>query len=75
LDKLTENLGDVNEEQGEIFHQDIKVMERRGQGHWSDTMMADYCWMLQREIQYLYKRKSTKQSFFSNKQRYSSNMK
>ena len=27
LDWLSENLGDVSEEQGERFHQDIKVME------------------------------------------------
>jgi len=75
LDKFPENLGDVSEEQGERFHQDIKEMERRYQGRWSVTMMADYCWMLQRETHYVYKRKSTKRSFFSKRQRYSSNTK
>lgn len=75
LDKFPENLGDVSEEQGERFHQDIKEMERRYQGRWSVTMMADYCWMLQRETHYVYKRKSTKRNFFSKRQRYSSNTK
>ncbi|GBM51334.1 hypothetical protein AVEN_175775-1 [Araneus ventricosus] len=32
LDYFPENLGAVSEEQGEIFHQDIKEMERRYQG-------------------------------------------
>lgn len=39
LDKFPENLGDVSEEQGERFHQDIKQIGRR----WNVTMMADYC--------------------------------
>ena len=32
LDYFLENLGDVSEEQGERFHQDIKMMEERYQG-------------------------------------------
>ena len=32
LDKFPENLGDVSEEQGESFHQYIKVMGERYQG-------------------------------------------
>ncbi|GBO98442.1 hypothetical protein EVAR_71737_1 [Eumeta japonica] len=32
LDYFLENLGDVSEEQGERFHQDTKVMEKRYQG-------------------------------------------
>ena len=34
LDRFPENLGDFLEEQGERFHQDIKVMEERYQGRW-----------------------------------------
>ena len=49
LDYFPENLGDLSEEQGERFHQDIKVMEERYQGRWDIHMMADYCWTLQRE--------------------------
>ncbi|GFX82409.1 uncharacterized protein TNCV_2870901 [Trichonephila clavipes] len=50
LDYFPENLGAVNEEQGERFHQDIKEMERRYQGRWNVNMMADYCWMLKRDF-------------------------
>ncbi|CAI9593149.1 unnamed protein product, partial [Staurois parvus] len=50
LDYFPENVGAASEEQGERFHQDIKEMERRYQGKWSITMMADYCWRLQRDI-------------------------
>ena len=47
LDRFPENLGELSEEQGERFHQDIKVMEERYQGRWDTHMMADYCWNLQ----------------------------
>jgi hypothetical protein len=43
LDGFPENLGDLSEEQGERFHQDIRTMEERYQGHWNAHMMADYC--------------------------------
>ena len=49
LDSFPENLGDVSEEQGERFHQDIKTMEERYQGRWDSHMMADYCWSLMRD--------------------------
>lgn len=49
LDRFPENLGDVSEEQGERFHQDISIMEERYQGRWDTHMMADYCWNLQRD--------------------------
>jgi hypothetical protein len=42
LDRFPENLGDLNEEQGERFHQDIKTMEARYQGRWEAHVMADY---------------------------------
>ena len=48
LDKFPDNLGDVSEEQGERFHQDIKVMEDRYQGRLDSHMMSDYCWSLMR---------------------------
>ncbi|GBN50343.1 hypothetical protein AVEN_45574-1 [Araneus ventricosus] len=40
LDYFPESLGAVSEEQGEIFHQDIKEMERRYQGKWNVSMIA-----------------------------------
>ena len=48
LDKFPDNSGNVCEEQGERFHQDIKVMEDRYQGRWDSHMMSDYCWSLMR---------------------------
>ena len=49
MDFFPENLGDVSEEQGERFHQDIKDMEKRYQRRWNRNMMADYCYMLKPE--------------------------
>lgn len=46
LDRFPENLGDLSEEQGERFHQDIRTMEERYQGYWNVNMMADYCWSI-----------------------------
>ncbi|GBN92573.1 hypothetical protein AVEN_173202-1 [Araneus ventricosus] len=64
LDYFPENLGAVREEQGEIFHQDIKEMERLYQGKWNVSMIAEYCWMLQRDNPCkVHKRKSDKRSF------------
>ena len=66
LNRFPENLGDLSEEQGERFHQDIKVMEERYQGRWDNHMMADYCLNLQRDCQhFLHSRKSGKRSFIS----------
>ena len=49
LANFAENLGEVNDEQGEQFHQDLKVMEERHQGRWDANMMADYCWRIKRD--------------------------
>jgi len=74
LDKFPENLGDFSEEQGERFHQDLKVMETRYQGRWDINMMADFCWTLQRESSENLKRKRTSlhRSFEEKRTRYSS---
>ncbi|GBM82223.1 hypothetical protein AVEN_93098-1 [Araneus ventricosus] len=64
LNYFPENLGAVSEEQGERFHQDIKEIERRHQGKWNVSMIADYCWMLQRDNPWkVHKRKSDKRTF------------
>lgn len=64
LNFFPENLGSVSEEQGERFHQDIKEMEKRYQGHWDVNMMGDYCWSLHRETQDTsHKRKSHSRTF------------
>ena len=44
-----ENLRAISEEQGQRFHQDIKIMEKRYQGRWNVSMIADYCWCLMRD--------------------------
>ncbi|GBM84297.1 hypothetical protein AVEN_1902-1 [Araneus ventricosus] len=64
VDYFPENLGAVSEDQGERFHQDIKEMDRRYQGKWNVSMIADYCWMLQRDNPCeVHKRKSDKRTF------------
>ena len=42
VDSFPQNLGSVSDEQGERFHQDIKVMECRCQVRCNIYMMADY---------------------------------
>ncbi|KRZ79249.1 hypothetical protein T10_10457, partial [Trichinella papuae] len=71
LDFFPQNLGDVSEEQGERFHQDIKQMEQRYQGRWNVAMIADYCWCLKRETKQNQKRRSTRRSFATKRTRYS----
>lgn len=51
-----ENLGDVSDEMGERFHQDIRTMETRYQGRWDPAMMEDYCWSMKREDPAFHKR-------------------
>jgi len=71
LEWFPQNLGDVSEEQGERFHQDIKEMERRYQGKWSTSMLADYCWCLQRDLPNVqHKRLSGSRSFEEKKKRF-----
>lgn len=74
LSFFPENLGDVSEEQGECFHQDIKSMERRYQGRWNSAMLADYCWNLERDEDpnKTHKRQSTSRSFDKKITRYHS---
>lgn len=75
IDDFPDNLGDYSEEQGERFHQDIKVIENRYQGRWDDHMLADYCWSLKRETNPKQRnesgRKSVKRSFEEKRTRYS----
>ncbi|UYV67637.1 hypothetical protein LAZ67_5001415 [Cordylochernes scorpioides] len=64
LDKFPDNLGAYSDEQGERFHQDMKVMEERYQDVWDCHMIADYCWNLSRDLpEYTYKRKSKRLKF------------
>jgi hypothetical protein len=65
LDFFPENLGFVSDEHGERFHQDISYMEKRYQCKWSLSVLADYCWILKREVpQATYSRNSTTVTFY-----------
>ena len=64
LDKFKDNMGAYSEEQGERFHQDVKEIERRYQGHCNENMMGDYIWGLLRECDMDYNRKSRKSTHF-----------
>jgi len=50
LDFFPLNCGDVSDEHGERFHQDISVMEQRYKGKWSAVMLGDYCRMMKRDV-------------------------
>jgi hypothetical protein len=50
LDFLPEILGAVGDEHGERFHQDISSTEKRCQGKWGPSMLADHCWTFRRDI-------------------------
>ena len=50
LDFFPENFGEVSDEHGERFHQDILAMETRYQGKWTSSMLADYCWTMKRDV-------------------------
>jgi len=59
FDFFPENLGEVSDEHGERFHQDILVTEKRYQGKWTSNMLADYCWTLRGDVSEAnYRRKS-----------------
>ena len=45
-----EDLGEVSDEHGERIHQDLMGMEKRYQGKWTSRMLADYCWILKRDV-------------------------
>lgn len=65
LDFFPENLGDVSDEHGERFHQELKAMERRYQGMYDTAMMGDYIWTLIRETDCSeYKKQRRSQQFF-----------
>ena len=66
LDLFPENLGDISEEHGERFHQDIKVMEEGQQSRWDYNMIADYSWSLKRDCPDLVHARKSLQKIFAN---------
>ena len=64
LDIFPPNLGDVSDEHGERFHQDILEMERRYKVKSVTNMLADYCWQLISDVlEPSYRRKSSRKKF------------
>ena len=64
LEFFPDNLGDLSNEYGKRFHQDISKIEIHYQGKPNDRMMGDYCWYLQRETDASYRRKTRSQKNF-----------
>jgi hypothetical protein len=59
FDLFPDNCSMVIDEHGEHFHQEIATMEKRYQGKWSTSMLADYCWTLTRNApEQLHKRQA-----------------
>ena len=50
LDFFPATLGRVSDEQGARFYQDIWTVETRYRSLWNESMMADDCWMLYRNV-------------------------
>src|SRR5258705_1856737 len=57
LDYFPQNCGDLSDEHGERFHQDIAAIQSRYEGKWMPSMLADYCLTLARESSQVHKRK------------------
>ena len=49
LDFCPLNCGNVSDEHGERFHQEVSAMEHRYTGKWNAAMLGDYCWMMKRD--------------------------
>ena len=64
LEQFPDNLGDYSDEQGERFHQDLRVMEERYRGRWDINMLADYCWSIKRDEQLKKHRRVSKKRRF-----------
>ena len=58
LDFLLPNMGEISDEHGKRFHQDIKEIENRYQGRITKDMLADNCKFLHRESDTMYKRQA-----------------
>ena len=63
-DFFRECLGDVSEEHGERFHQDISIRGKRYKNRCNVSMMGDYIWSIVRESQSEYNRKARSPKHF-----------
>ena len=64
LDFFPPNKGEINDELGKSFHQEIKDLKNRYQGRKTKNMLADYCWFLQRESDIMFKRQAMRSKYF-----------
>ncbi|GBN20130.1 hypothetical protein AVEN_46025-1 [Araneus ventricosus] len=62
LSFFPDNCGQVSDEHGERFHQDIVNMEKRYQGNLSMTMLADYCRTLIRDTPHVHYKRQAKRN-------------
>jgi hypothetical protein len=62
LNFFPDNCGMASDEHDERFYQEIATMEKRYQGKWSTSMLADYCWMLTRNAPEQLHKRQAKQS-------------
>jgi len=62
LNFFPDNCGMASDEHDERFHQEIAAMEKRYQGKWSTSMLADYCWVLTRNAPEQLHKQQAKQS-------------
>ena len=64
LDYFPKNCGDLREEQGEHFPQEICIIEECYQGLWNLNFLVDYCWGLKlNTVAAGYRKKSLKRPF------------
>jgi len=42
--------GELSDEHGERFRQDIMAIEKRYRGKWTSSVLEDYCWTLKRDV-------------------------
>ncbi len=68
LDVFQKNWGDLSEEQGERFHQDICDMEECYQGWWDVNFVVDYCWCLKWDTVVAKHRRKSLRRLFIHKQ-------
>ena len=64
LDYFSKNYGDLSEEHGERFLQDICIMEECYQSRWDVNFLADFCCCLKRDaVATEHRRKPLKRPF------------
>ena len=49
LNFFHENLGDVEDEHGERFHQNVAILEKKFKGKCPVVILVDYCWSIKRD--------------------------